>query len=82
MRGKPFISRPGKPTDKALIEAFNSRFYQECLNEHRFLSLSDAREKIETWRQKYNHGRPHSALVYDTPEEYADYQKTAEIKVA
>ena len=63
------FSRPGKPTDNAMIEAFNSRFRQECLNEHWFMSLSDAQEKIETWRQDYNHGRPHGALDYRTPEE-------------
>ena len=64
------FSRPGKPSDNAFIEAFNSRFRQECLNEHWFLSLEDAREKIETWRILYNSERPHSALDYRTPEEF------------
>jgi putative transposase len=44
------FSRPGKPTDNALIEAFNGRFRAECLNTHWFLTLADAREKMETWR--------------------------------
>jgi putative transposase len=44
------FSRPGKPTDNAFIESFNGRFRQECLNESWFLSLEDAREKVETWR--------------------------------
>jgi putative transposase len=35
---------PGKPTDNATIETFNSRFRQECLNENWFLSIADARE--------------------------------------
>ena len=47
-------SRPGKPSDNAFIEAFNSRFRQECLNEYWSLSLDDAREKIEAWRLAYN----------------------------
>lgn len=64
------FSRPGKPSDNAFIEAFNSRFRQECLNEHWFLTLEDAREKIETWRILYNSERPHSALNYQTPEEF------------
>jgi putative transposase len=34
--------RPGKPTDNALIESFNGRFRQECLNDHWFLLLEDA----------------------------------------
>jgi len=48
------FSRPGKPTDNAFIEAFNGRFRQECLNTHWFLSLADAREKLEDWRRYYN----------------------------
>ena len=54
--------RPGKPTDNALIESFNGRFREECLNESWFLSLEDAREKVEAWRQHYNQVRPHGAL--------------------
>jgi putative transposase len=47
------FSLPEKPTDNAFIESFNSRFRQECLNEHWFLSLEDATEKIEAWRSHY-----------------------------
>lgn len=65
------FSRPGKPTDNAYIESFNSRFRQECLNEHWFLSLDDARDKVEAWRRDYKEERPHSALGNATPEEYA-----------
>lgn len=65
------FSRPRKPTDNAYIESFNGRFRQECLNEHWFLSLDDARDKVEAWRQDYNKQRPHSALGHATPEEYA-----------
>ncbi len=45
--------RPGKPTDNGIIEAFNGRLRQECLNESWFLSLEDARQKVEAWRQEY-----------------------------
>ena len=65
------FSRPGKPTDNGLIEAFNGRLRQECLNESWFLSLDDAREKIEAWRQEYNSERPHGALGNLAPLEYA-----------
>ena len=41
------FSRPGKPTDNAFIEAFNGRLRAECLNAHWFLTLADAREKLE-----------------------------------
>jgi transposase InsO family protein len=65
------FSRPGKPTDNAFIEAFNGRLRQECLNQHWFLSLADARSKIEAWRQGYNETRPHGALGWATPAEFA-----------
>jgi putative transposase len=68
------FTRPGKPTDNAYIESFNSRFRQECLNQHWFLSLEDAKVKIEAWRREYNSQRPHSALGNLTPEEFASFQ--------
>ena len=52
------FSRPGRPTDNAFIEAFNGRFRAERLNAHWFLSLADAREKMEDWRKYYNEERP------------------------
>ena len=55
------FSRPGKPTDNALIEAFDGRFREECLSENWFLSLEDTREKVEEWRQHYNNIRPHGS---------------------
>ena len=44
---------PGKPIQNAIIESFNSRLREECLNEHAFVSLDDARRKIEHWRIEY-----------------------------
>ena len=61
------FSRPGKPTDNAFIEAFNGRLRAECLNTHWFLSLTDAREKLECWRRDYNEVRPHGAIGNKTP---------------
>ena len=65
------FSRPGKPTDNAIVEAFNGRLRAECLNENWFLSLDDAKEKIEDWRRYYNGERPHGALGNLTPETFA-----------
>lgn len=56
------FSRPGKPTDNAFIEAFNSKLRSECLNAHWFLSIQDTCEKLEEWRIHYNEERPHSAI--------------------
>jgi putative transposase len=61
---------PGKPTQNAFIESFNGRFRDECLNEHQFTTLDEAREIIEAWRQDYNANRPHSSLANRTPEEF------------
>ena len=65
------FSRPGKPTDNANVESFNGRLRQECLNATWFMSLDDARGKIEAWRQYYNESRPHSSLDWTTPAEFA-----------
>lgn len=61
---------PGKPVQNAFIESFNGKMRDECLNEHWFLSLGEARETIEAWRQDYNEVRPHSALGNRTPQEF------------
>lgn len=61
------FSRPGKPTDNAFIEAFNSKFRSECLNAHWFMSLDDARSKMEDWRRYYNEERPHSGIGQKVP---------------
>ncbi len=62
--------RPGKPVENAYIESFNGRFRDECLNEHYFLDLEEARETIEEWRLDYHSFRPHSSLGGLTPEEF------------
>jgi putative transposase len=66
------FSRPGKPIDNAYVESFNGSFRDECLNTNWFLSLEDAREKIEAWRRDYNEWRPHSSLDNLTPSQYLE----------
>jgi len=56
--------------ENGYIESFHGKFREECLNEHWFLTLEDARETIENWRLDYNRVRPHSSLGYLTPEEF------------
>jgi putative transposase len=70
---------PGKPQQNGFIETFNGRFRDECLNEHWFLSLADARRIVEEWPRDYNENRPHSSLGNLTPMEYlAAYIKRSE----
>lgn len=63
--------QPGKPTQNAFVESLNGKFRNECLNQHWFRSLAEARYEIDKWREHYNHVRPHSALNYLSPVEYA-----------
>ena len=66
------FSRPGKSTDNPFIESFNGKFRTECLNENWFLSLGEACDKTEQWRDDYNRHRPHSSLGNRTPLEFAE----------
>ncbi|PYV15267.1 MAG: hypothetical protein DMG21_15550 [Acidobacteria bacterium] len=43
----------------------------ECLNEHWFMNLAEARRVVEAWRRDYNEGRPHTSLGNRTPQEFA-----------
>ena len=62
---------PGKPNENAFIESFNSRFRDECLNEHLFRNLADAERKIQAWRYDYNEFHPHSSLGMRTVKQFA-----------
>jgi len=62
---------PGKPMQNGFVEGFNSTFRDQCLNEHWFTSIAEARETIEQWRQTYNTIKPHSSLGRRTPVEFA-----------
>lgn len=69
------FSRPGKPVDNAFIESFNGSFRDECLSVNWFLSIEDARCKIEAWRKDYNEFRPHSSIENMTPNEFAEQSR-------
>jgi putative transposase len=68
---------PGKPMQNAHCESFHGRLRDECLNEHWFLGVADARRIVEGWRQDYNQQRPHSALGYRPPVEFAQGARAA-----
>lgn len=70
--------QPGKPVQNCFVESFNGRFRDECLNEHWFTSIADARAKIEAWRHDYNHEREHGSLNRMTPDEYRRAMESAE----
>lgn len=63
---------PGKPFQNGIIESFNGKLRDECLNEHWFISLAEAKRLIEKWRIYYNNERPHSSLKGKTPNQVAE----------
>lgn len=64
--------QPGKPMQNGYIESFNGKLRDECLNEHWFIRLTEAKVIIEKWRYDYNHARPHSSLKGLTPQQFLD----------
>ena len=62
---------PGKPMQNGYIESFNGKFRDECLSQHWFISLEEARSVSEAWRVDYNERRPHRSLQHQTPAEFA-----------
>jgi putative transposase len=62
---------PGAPWENAYSETFISRFGDELLKREIFADLLEAKVLVEDYRGHYNHHRPHSALGYQTPAEFA-----------
>jgi putative transposase len=72
---------PGSPWENAYSETFISRFSDEVLKREVFADLLEAKVLIEDYRGHYNNQRPHSALGYLTPAEFAlaaDHEKKVE----
>jgi putative transposase len=65
------LTQPCKPTQNGYIESFNGKFRDECLNEHWFETLLQARTAIAAWRQDYNEVRPHSSCARMPPARFA-----------
>ncbi len=70
------LIQPGRPMQNGYIESFNGKFRDECLNEHWFESLSQARSTFAAWRQDYNEVRPHSSLGRIPPAEFAQRHRS------
>ena len=64
--------QPGKPTQNAFVERLNGKFRNECLNQHWFRTLAEAKYEIGKWREHYNHVRPHSSLNYLAPKDFVE----------
>jgi putative transposase len=68
---------PGRPSQNATIESFNGRMRDECLNQHWFRTVAEARSVVAAWREDYNQVRPHSSLGQMTPVEFAASREAA-----
>ena len=64
------FSRPGKPVDNCVGEAFNGSVRREFLSQHWFASIAEAAVVLESWRQDYNNHRPHTTLELQPPAVY------------
>ena len=61
----------GSPWENAYAESFIGRFGDELLKREVFAGLVEAKVLIEEYREHHNHRRPHSALCYRAPSEFA-----------
>ena len=71
---------PGKPMQNGFIESFNGKLRDEKLNDTLFSTLHQARVELASWRNDYNHHRPHSGLGWLTPSEFAKTAASAQAK--
>jgi len=62
---------PAAPWENGYAESFNSKLRDELLECEEFGSLLEARVLAKQWKEQYNTARPHSALGYRTPAEFA-----------
>lgn len=61
----------GKPQQNAIVERFNRTYREDILDAHLFFSLQHVYDVTEPWKDDYNSERPHEALNFRTPNEYA-----------
>ena len=61
------FTTPYTPEQNGLVERFFRSLKEECIWQHRFESLGQARAVIGRWIQYYNEERPHQSLGYVAP---------------
>ena len=69
------LIEPGRPMQNGYIESFNGRFRDECLNEHWFETLNQARTVIAAWRLDYNEVRSHGSIGRVPPAQFAEQHR-------
>ena len=76
------LIEPGRPMQNGYIESFNGKFRDECLNEHWFQTLPQARAVVAAWRQDFNEVRPHSSLGRIPPARFAEQHRQQAVDAA
>ena len=71
LRTRPLYIEPGSPWENGYCESFNGKLQDECLKREIFYSLREAQVVIGAWKDHYNESRPHTALGWRTPQEFA-----------
>jgi transposase InsO family protein len=72
MEVEQYFARPYTPKDKPHVERFIGTLERECIQWGGLITdLADQQTVIDTWLEKYHTYRPHAALGYLTPDEYA-----------
>jgi putative transposase len=66
---------PGSPWQNGRNERFNGSLRDECLNLETFHNRDHARALVKLYGRQFNERRPHSALDYLTPKEFAEKWK-------
>jgi len=61
----------GSPEQNAFIERFNRTYREDVLDANLFFSVEHAQKLSDQFLQQYNNERPHEALNFMTPLEYA-----------
>ena len=61
---------PGQPWHNGFVESLHNRMRDELYKQESFADLEHARHCVEAWSRRYNTYHPHSALGFQTPEEY------------
>jgi putative transposase len=69
---KSHFIKPGSPWENGHAESFMARLRAECLNAEVFYNVADAKLKLNLFRCYYNQQRPHSALGYIPPAQFAE----------
>ena len=62
---------PYTPEQNGLVERFIRSLKEECVWQHKFESLSHARQVIEAWIRHHDTERPHQVLGYRAPAQLA-----------